>query len=73
MKKISFIMPAKNAEVHILDAIEALQSVSNYDWELIVVEDAPAPAKKKGRAKWLILLLLVASGGYAVSQYGLPV
>lgn len=43
------------------------------DAELIVVEDAPAPAKKKGRAKWLILLLLVASGGYAVSQYGLPV
>lgn len=36
---ISLIMPAKNTERFIGEAIEPLLKVNNHDWELIIVED----------------------------------
>ena len=36
----------------------------------IVAEDAP---KKKGKTKWVLLLLLLVGAGYYLSEYGMPV
>ncbi len=40
--KISFIMPAKNTARYIADAVKALLSVNDHDWELIVIDDHSA-------------------------------
>lgn len=40
MPKVSFVMPAYNAEVYIEDAIESILAQTVSDWELIIYNDA---------------------------------